>query len=73
MSPPKTAAVPTPPRRILRRVEVTRRTGLSGTTIYREIQAGRFPKSVSLGRRAVGWFEHEVDAWLEARAGRRDA
>jgi len=61
------------PRRILRRGEVTMRTGLSNTTIHREIQAGRFPKPVALGRRAVGWFEHEVDAWLEARAGGRDA
>ena len=61
------------PRRILRRGEVTMRTGLSNTTIHREIQAGRFPKPVPLGRRAVGWLEHEVDAWLEGRVGRRDA
>jgi len=61
------------PRRILRRGEVTMRTGLSNTTIHREIQAGRFPKAVPLGRRAVGWLEHEVEAWLESRAGRRDA
>lgn len=62
-----------PSRRILRRAEVTMRTGLSNTTIHREIQAGRFPKPVPLGRRAVGWFADEVDAWLEAVAGRRDA
>lgn len=68
MKPAETRA----PRRILRRGAVTMRTGLSNTTIHREIQAGRFPKPIPLGRRAVGWFEDEIDAWLEAQAGRRD-
>jgi prophage regulatory protein len=61
-----------PHKRILRRAEVTMRTGLSNTSVYREIQAGRFPKPVALGRRAVGWIEGEVDAWLDARARARD-
>lgn len=61
-----------PHKRILRRAEVTMRTGLSNTSIHREIQAGRFPKQISLGRRAVGWVEAEVDAWLEARMRARD-
>lgn len=56
-----------PPRKVLRRNEVRARTGLSATTIYREIQAGRFPKPVSIGQRAVGWFEDEVDNWLDQR------
>ena len=60
------------PHRILRRAEVTMRTGLSNTTIHREIHAGRFPKPVALGRRAVGWFEHEIVAWLDARMRGRD-
>lgn len=61
-----------PHKRILRRAEVTMRTGLSNTSIYREIQAGRFPKPVALGRRAVGWIESELDQWLEARSRARD-
>ncbi len=61
-----------PHKRILRRAEVTMRTGLSNTSIHREVQAGRFPKQVALGRRAVGWIESEVDAWLEARMRARD-
>lgn len=50
---------------ILRRPEVQARTGLSRSTIYLKIAQGSFPKAVSLGPRAVGWIEAEVDAWLE--------
>jgi len=62
-----------PPPRILRRAAVSDRTGLSSSSLWRHIQAGEFPKPVSLGRRAVGWIEAEVDAWIEARARARDA
>ena len=70
----KPEAVSAPPaRRILRRAEVTMRTGLSNTSIFRLIQRGEFPAAVPLGRRAVGWLEHEVNAWLDVQAARRNA
>jgi len=50
---------------ILRRPEVEARTGLSRSTIYLKIAQGSFPKSVSLGPRAVGWVVSEIDGWLE--------
>ena len=50
--------------RILRLPAVKARTGLSRSTIYLRISEGRFPRPVSLGGRAVGWIEAEVDAWL---------
>jgi prophage regulatory protein len=50
---------------ILRRPEVEARTGLSRSTIYLKIAQGSFPKSVSLGPRAVGWVASEIDGWLE--------
>ena len=53
--------------RILRLPEVRRSTGLSRSTIYLRIAEGRFPKPVSLGGRAVGWLEAEVQEWLERR------
>jgi len=59
--------------RILRRPAVADRTGLSPTSLWRHIQRGEFPKPVSLGPRAVGWVESEVDAWIEARARARNA
>ena len=49
---------------ILRLPTVKARTGLSRSTIYLRISEGRFPKPVSLGGRAVGWVEKEIDDWL---------
>lgn len=53
--------------KILRRPAVRAKTGLSDSTIYLRISQGRFPAPISLGGRAVGWLEHEIDEWLEAR------
>ena len=53
--------------RFIRLPEVLARTGLSPATIYRQIKAGRFPAQVTLGIRAVGWIESEIDDWIEAR------
>ncbi len=52
---------------ILRRKEVERRTRLSRSSIYAAIHAGKFPRPVSLGARAVGWVEDEIEAWLQSR------
>lgn len=53
--------------RVLRLPEVRRMTGLSRSSIY-ELQAdGRFPRSIKLGERAVGWLEQEVREWLARR------
>ena len=49
---------------ILRLPAVKTRTGLSRSTIYLRVAAGNFPKPISLGARAVGWVEAEVEAWL---------
>lgn len=49
---------------ILRRKQVESRIGLSRSTLYERIRAGTFPAPVSLGGKAVGWIESEVDAWL---------
>lgn len=61
------------PIRILRRLEVQNRTGLARSTLYAFMASGRFPPSVRLGGRAVGWIEQEVEAWIEQRIEERDA
>jgi prophage regulatory protein len=43
------------------------RVGLSRSTIYEAIGRDEFPPSISLGARAVGWLESDIDAWLETR------
>jgi prophage regulatory protein len=52
---------------ILRRKQVQARTGLSRSTIYLRIAEGSFPKPVSLGARAVGWLESDIEQWLTSR------
>lgn len=49
---------------ILRLPAVIAATGLSRSTIYARIDEGTFPRQISLGRRAVGWLESEIDAWI---------
>jgi len=58
--------------RLIRLKEVKHATGLGRSTIYKYIEGGFFPKSVSLGGRAVAWVESEVEAWIEARVSARD-
>lgn len=57
---------------ILRLPEVRARTGLSRSTIYQRMSKGEFPSPVSLGDRAVGWVEQEVERWIADRVSSRD-
>lgn len=52
-------------KRILRLPSVQARTGLSRSTIYLRIAEGSFPKQISLGARAIGWIEGDIDAWID--------
>jgi prophage regulatory protein len=52
---------------ILRLPAVKTRTGLSRSTIYLRVAEGRFPKPISLGARAVGWVDAEVEAWVSGQ------
>ena len=59
------------PHTVLRLPTVKTRTGLSRSTIYLRVSRGAFPAPVSLGGRAVGWIEAEVNAWLTAQIKKR--
>jgi prophage regulatory protein len=52
---------------ILRLPAVKASTGLSRSTIYLRVSQGTFPRPVSLGGRAVGWVEAEIQSWLAER------
>ncbi|MFL9872848.1 helix-turn-helix transcriptional regulator [Paraburkholderia megapolitana] len=52
------------PERLLRFGEVSSRTRLSRSEIYRRINAGTFPGNLKLGPRAVAWRESEIDHWI---------
>lgn len=53
--------------KIMRLPEVKSRTGLSRSSIYLRISKGVFPASISLGDRAVGWLEADIEQWLDER------
>jgi prophage regulatory protein len=52
---------------ILRLPAVKQRTGLSRSTIYLRMNDGTFPQPISLGARAIGWVEDDIQQWLEER------
>lgn len=58
---------PNKERCILRIQDVIRRTGYKRTHIYNLMRAGKFPKSIALGARAVGWDSTAVDQWIDQR------
>lgn len=61
---------------VIRLAEVARYTGLSRSSIYKLMSEERFPQSVVLGARAVGWLEQDIAQWVKTRAisrGTRDA
>lgn len=64
---PPASYEPRQPVRILRLPEVINRVGLKRAAIYLYVGKGQFPKQINLGPRAVGWLEHEIDAWVAAR------
>lgn len=55
------------PDTILRLSDVLKRTGLSRATIYNRIAKNEFPHQITLGERAVGWLNSEVESWINRR------
>ena len=53
--------------KIIRLPEVKSKAGLSRSTIYLRMFKGIFSQTISLGERAVGWLEADIDQWLDDR------
>ncbi|MGN6329398.1 MAG: helix-turn-helix transcriptional regulator [Rhodanobacter sp.] len=58
---------------LLRIADVQLMVGLSKPTIYRLMQAGKFPAQVKLSASAVGWKFDEVVAWVQDRVRASEA
>jgi prophage regulatory protein len=56
----------------MRLKEVIDITGLARSTIYRFMGKGKFPRSIPLGERSVGWLDTEVNEWLSNKVACRD-
>lgn len=59
--------------RIFKLPETLSVTGLGRTSVYEAIKAEQFPQPVRLGKRAVGWRESDLIAWIESRPKRTPA
>ena len=46
---------------------VSARTGLSPSSVYKQIRLGLFPKGTKLTTRATGWDHDEVSKWIEVK------
>lgn len=60
-------------QRLIRRAEVIARVGLCKASIYNRMNAGEFPRPISIGGGRVAWLESDIDnyiAKLLADAGR---
>lgn len=53
--------------KVLRLKAVKDKTGLAKSTVYKKIGEGEFPKQFSLGGKAVGWLESDIDKWIRGR------
>ncbi|MGH8111755.1 MAG: helix-turn-helix transcriptional regulator [Rhodanobacteraceae bacterium] len=58
---------------LLRLPQVSARTGLSRSELYRRMAGGDFPAQVKIGVRASAWNAAEIDHWVAARIAERDA
>jgi prophage regulatory protein len=54
-------------QKIIRLPEVMSKTGRSRSSIYADIKDEVFPAPISIGLRAVGWVDSEINAWIEAK------
>ena len=55
---------------LLRLPEVSRKTGLSRSAIYRNMNEGTFPKQIPIGSKTVGWLEEELEDWINRKKER---
>ncbi|WP_313667961.1 AlpA family phage regulatory protein [Atlantibacter sp.] len=55
-------------RKILLKPEVKKIIRIKADSAFQEmINAGEFPRGFRIGLRRLGWFEDEVNVWIEER------
>lgn len=55
------------PRNILPVKLAEKKVGFTRLTMWRLEKKGQFPKRVQLTGKKIGWFEDDLDDWLEKR------
>jgi prophage regulatory protein len=55
--------------KLLRVQQVADLTGLSISSIYKQVREGNFPKSIPITKRATAWPEEVVFDWISEKIG----
>ncbi|MDB2376070.1 AlpA family phage regulatory protein [Gammaproteobacteria bacterium] len=58
--------------KLLRVNQVTELTGLSSSSIYKQMREGNFPKSILITKRATAWPEEVIFDWISKKIGTRE-
>lgn len=58
---------------VLRLHDVQTMTGRKRSSIYEDIAAGRLPRPIRIGPRAVGWLRADIEQWQAGCIAARDA
>jgi prophage regulatory protein len=58
---------------LLRRKQILELLGVSHSTLYSWMDAGKFPRPIRIGENSIAWLRTEIEAWLEQRAQERRA
>lgn len=59
-------------KKFVRVAEVVGIVALGRSTINRMIATGTFPQPVKLTDHRIGWYLHEVQAWMSSRPRRNE-
>ena len=51
----------------IRRKALEAKLGPSCSTIYAMMAADKFPRPIKIGRRAVGWRNTDIQAWVRSK------
>ena len=55
------------PTGIMRFPQVRQETGLSRSTVWRQVKAGEFPAPLQISGNSVGWLASEIQEWVASR------
>lgn len=58
---------------LLRIKAVSKRTGMSRSSIYEKVKQGKFPKPIKLGPKTSAWIQQEIDKHIYDLAAQRGA
>jgi len=53
--------------RIYRMKEVCEITGLSPSSIYKQVRLNLFPRGIKLTSRSTGWPSDAIDSWVNSK------